>query len=198
MSGETNRITGNRDFANGASVINPDDVESINVLKGAAATALYGSRASAGAIVVTTKRGKEGAGPTVNINSSFRFDNLFRTPDYQTEYAGGTGGRFDAGLTTDWGPRIAGQTEQNLAITGATGPLTAVRDNGINDFYGTGQTAINNFSISDGSEKHDYRLSLTNLDQQGILPGAELDRITVSLNAGVRPVSYTHLRAHET
>lgn len=186
VSGDTNRITGNRDFANGASAINPDDVESINVLKGAAATALYGSRAAAGAIVVTTKRGKEGVGPTVNINSSLRFDNLFRIPDYQTEYAGGTGGRFDAGLGVDWGPRIVGQTEQNLAITGATGPLTAVKDNGINEFYKTGQTAINNFAISDGSEKYDYRLSLTNWAQTGILPGAELDRTTVNLNAGLR------------
>lgn len=183
---DNSRITGNRDFSNGAAAINPDDVESINVLKGAAATALYGSRAAAGAIVVTTKRGKEGAGPTVNINSSLRFDNLFRTPDYQQEYAGGTAGRFDAGLGVDWGPRITGQIEQNLAITGATGPLTAVRDNGINDFYGTGQTAINNFAISDGSSKYDYRLSLTNLAQTGILPGAELDRLTISLNAGVR------------
>ncbi|GGZ79201.1 SusC/RagA family TonB-linked outer membrane protein [Algibacter mikhailovii] len=186
VSGDANRITGNRDFANGASVINPDDVESINVLKGAAATALYGSRASAGAIVVTTKRGKEGAGPTVSINSSFRFDNLFRTPDYQQEYAGGTAGRFNAGWGADWGPRIAGQTEENLAITGATGPLTAVKDNGVGHYFQTGQTAINNFAISDGSEKYDYRLSVTNLDQQGVLPGAELDRITVSLNSGVR------------
>lgn len=184
--GNGSRISGTRDFGNGASVVNPDDVESINVLKGAAATALYGSRAAAGAIIVTTKRGQKGAGPVVNINSSVRFDDLFRTPDYQSEYAGGTNGRFDAGLGSDWGPRIIGQTEQNLAITGETGVLRAVRDNGVNDFFNTGLTQINNLSVSDADEKTNYRLSLTSLNQTGVSPGTKLDRINVNLNAGFR------------
>jgi TonB-linked SusC/RagA family outer membrane protein len=182
------RITGNRDFFNGAAIINPDDVESINVLKGAAATALYGSRAAAGAIVVTTKRGKAGKGgnASVTINSSLRFDNLFRIPDYQQGYAMGSNGKYDSlQQGFDWGPRIAGQTVENLPVTGATGALTAVDDNGIRDFFETGRTLINNFSVGDADERMNYRLSVTQLDQTGILPGSSLDRLTVGLNAGV-------------
>ncbi len=186
--GEANRISGNRDFANGASVVNPDDVESINVLKGAAATALYGSRAAAGVIMVTTKRGKANANgtATVNINSSVRFDGLFRIPDYQQEYAQGVQGVWNPGSVNAWGPRIVGQTVPNMPVTNQPGTLRAIKDNGINDFFKTGRTYINNFSISDANEKMDYRLSLTSLNQEGILPGSKLNRYTANFNAGVR------------
>jgi TonB-linked SusC/RagA family outer membrane protein len=183
------RISGNRDFANGAAVINPDDVESMNVLKGAAATALYGSRAAGGAIIVTTKKGKASpdGNATVSINSTVRIDDLFRIPDYQQEYGMGTNGVYSAGSAGfDWGPRIVGQTISNLPITGESGPLTAVKDNGIKDFFNTGYTYINNFAVADATEKMDYRLSLTALNQTGILPGSSLNRYTASFNAGVR------------
>ena len=183
------RISGNRDFANGAAVINPDDVESINILKGAAATALYGSRAAGGVIIVTSKKGRanEDGGATVSFSSSIRFDDLFRIPEYQQEYAMGTNGKYSAGSNGfDWGPRIVGQTVPNLPVTGEAGPLTAVKDNGIGNFFETGLTQINNFSISDANDKTDYRLSLTSLNQEGIIPGANLDRITTNFNAGVR------------
>ena len=187
-AGNGSRITGTRDFANGASAINPDDVASINILKGAAATALYGSRAAGGAIVVTTKRGNSVDGrAAVSFNSSFRFDDLFRIPDYQQEYAMGTNGQYDSGsVGFDWGPRIVGQQVENLPVTNAPGPLTAVKDNGIRDFFKTGFTRINNFSIGDASNKYDYRLSLTSVNQTGILPGSSLDRITIGLNAGIK------------
>ena len=186
--GDNNRITGNRDFANGAAVINPDDVESMNVLKGAAATALYGSRAAGGAIIVTTKKGRSNADGTasVTINSTVRFDDLFRTPEYQSEYASGFNGVYNAGGGSDWGPRIVGQTVPNLPITGESGQLRAVNDNGINEFFNTGYTYINNFAVADANEKNDYRLSLTSLNQTGILPGSRLNRYTASFNAGVR------------
>lgn len=187
--GNGSRISGTRDFANGAAVVNPDDVESMNILKGAAATALYGSRASGGAIIVTTKKGKSNAdgGATVTVNSTVRFDDLFRTPDYQQEYAMGSQGQYDAGsVGFDWGPRIIGQTVQNLPVTGDPGRLEAVQNNGIDDFFKTGFTRINNFSVSDANEKMDYRISVTSLNQTGVLPGAELDRLTIGLNAGVR------------
>ena len=187
QGGEINRITGNRDFANGAAVINPDDVESINVLKGAAATALYGSRAAAGVIVVTTKRGKAGAGggPSVSLNSSVRFDDLFRVPDYQNEYSGGSFYKYDsAAISNSFGARIIGQPVRK-AITHEEVPLEAYPDN-MEDFYQTGKTLINNFAISDANDRGDYRLSLTSLNQTGILPGAELDRLTASFNAGFK------------
>jgi len=181
------RISGNRDFANGAAVINPDDVESINVLKGAAATALYGSRAAAGAIVVTTKKGKAGKGgrPQVSINSTTRFDNVFVKPDYQNEFAIGDFATYDSSTVTSWGPRIAGQ-EVSKAITGERVPLQAYGRDNIDNFFETGVTLINNIAVSDADERMDYRLSLTSLNQTGIMPASELDRLTIGLNAGVK------------
>jgi len=183
----TSRISGNRDFANGASVINPDDVESINVLKGAAATALYGSRAAAGAIVVTTKKGKASqGGAKVSINSTTRFDNLFVKPEYQDQYAIGSFATYDSSsVGFSWGPRIAGQ-EVSKPITGERVPLQANGRDNLDNFFETGVTMINNISVSDADERMDYRLSLTSLNQTGIMPASELDRLTVGLNAGVK------------
>lgn len=183
------RITGSRDFAQGSAIINPDDVASISVLKGAAATALYGSRAAAGAIIVTSKSGESNADGSaqVAINSSVRFDGLFRVPDYQQQYAMGSGGIYDSSSNGfDWGPRVIGQTVNNLPVVGGAGPLTAQKDNGVRDFFEQGVTLINNVSVSDADAKSNYRLSLTSLNQSGIIPGANLDRITIGLNTGTK------------
>ncbi len=188
-SQQGNRISGTRDFANGAAVLNPDDIESMSVLKGAAATALYGSRAAAGAIIVTTKRGKTKGGDNlqVSVNTSYRMDDLFVTPDYQQEYAMGSLAKYDSSsVGYDWGPRIVGQNVASLPVTFEPGPLQAVDNNGVNDFFETGNTWINNFAISDGNEKYDYRLSFGALNQTGVVPASELDRYNVSLNAGLR------------
>ncbi|MBV6643956.1 MAG: SusC/RagA family TonB-linked outer membrane protein [Cyclobacteriaceae bacterium] len=185
--GQETRITGQRDFGNGAAALNPDDIESINVLKGAAATSLYGSRAAAGVIVVTTKRGKAGAGgkPTITVNSSVRFDQVFKAPDLQYKYGGGDFYRPDSSLWgTGWGPRIVGQTVTD-PISKERVPLRAYEDNW-KDFYETGKTFINNVSVQDASERGDYRLSLTSLNQTGILPNSELNRITAAFNAGFK------------
>lgn len=181
------RITGTRDTFNGAAVLNPDDIESINVMKGAAAAALYGSRAAAGVIIVTTKRGEaSGTGkPRISVNSSVRFDNLFRAPNFQNEYSVGDFGRYDSTIAvTSWGTRIEGQEVFN-GITREREPLTANPDN-YKDFFRQGITLQNNVSVSDANERYDYRLSITSLNQEGILPNASLDRITANLNAGVR------------
>ena len=86
----------------------------------------------------------------------------------------------------DWGPRIVGQTVENVPVTGGAGPLQAVEDNGVRDFFERGNTWINNFAISDGNEKYDYRLSFGALNQTGIVPASELNRYNISLNAGMR------------
>ncbi|HCM75685.1 MAG TPA: SusC/RagA family TonB-linked outer membrane protein [Cytophagales bacterium] len=179
------RITGSRDFANGAAVINPDDIASVNILKGAAASALYGSRAAGGVIVVTTKKGKATSGrPEVSVNSSVRFDNLFKVPEYQNVYSQGNFGKYDSSAFNNWGARIVGQTVTE-SITNNQVPLRAYPDN-YKEFYRTGKTLINNVAFSDANQKGDYRLSITSLNQEGILPNAELDRLTVSLNAGMK------------
>jgi TonB-linked SusC/RagA family outer membrane protein len=175
------RITGGFDVGNRAQDINPDDIESISILKGAAAAALYGSRASNGAIIVTTKRGKKGDAAQITINSSLRFDNPLRLPDYQNEYAQGLDGKFNVQNLNGWGPRIAGQTVEDFR--GEETQLEAFPTN-VEDFYETGRTLINNLAVAGGNENSDYRFSLTSLNQTGIFPNSELNRYTLSLNAG--------------
>lgn len=182
------RISGNRDFGNGASVINPDDVESMSILKGAAATALYGSRAAAGVVIVTTKSGKgnNDGSARIEVSSSYRQDELFVTPDYQSEYGMGEFFKYDSSsIGFDWGPRIVGQQVSYLPITGQPGALQAYENNGIDNFFRKGNSFINSVSIADATDKYNYRLSAGSLNQTGVLPGASLDRYNASLNIGV-------------
>lgn len=107
------------DYGNGAGFVNPDDVESITVLKGASAAALYGSRANNGVILITTKTGKNTKGIGVSVNSTVSFENVLRLPDYQNVYGQGLGGFFEFrdgngggiadGVDESWGPRYEGQ-----------------------------------------------------------------------------------------
>ena len=175
------QITGGFDTGNRAQDINPDDIESISVLKGANAAALYGSRAANGAIIVTTKKGGKGNKAQITFNSTFRADQALRLPDLQNEYAQGSNGRYDVDNLNGWGPRITGQTVTDFR--GEEVQLQAFPDN-VKDFYETGSTLINNLGIGGGSEKSNYRFSMTSLNQQGIFPGSELDRFTLGLNAG--------------
>ena len=179
------RITGGFDVGNRAQDINPDDIESISILKGAAAAALYGSRAANGAIIVTTKKGGKGNKANITFNSSLRFDDPLRLPDYQNEFANGNNGKLTPlQISGGWGPRIDGRT-----YTDFTGDdqatLTAFPDN-VSDFYETGRTHINNLAIGGGTDKSNYRFSMTSLNQTGIFPGSELDRFTMSFNAGTK------------
>jgi TonB-linked SusC/RagA family outer membrane protein len=107
------------DYGNGAGFVNPDDVESITVLKGASAAALYGSRANNGVIVITTKTGKNTRGIGVSLNSTLTFENVLRLPEYQNVYGQGLGGVFEFkdgngggaadGVDESWGPKLEGQ-----------------------------------------------------------------------------------------
>ncbi|MFT7442757.1 MAG: TonB-linked SusC/RagA family outer membrane protein, partial [Maribacter sp.] len=104
------------DFGNGAMEVNPDDIESVTVLKGPSAAALYGTRASNGVIVIKTKDGTKKKGLGISINSSITFDAAFRLPDFQNEYGQGNSGNFEYGnglgsgindnITYSWGPRL--------------------------------------------------------------------------------------------
>ncbi|RZA00540.1 MAG: SusC/RagA family TonB-linked outer membrane protein [Sphingobacteriaceae bacterium] len=170
------------DFGNRAGDVNPDDIESINVLKGAAATALYGARAKNGAIIITTKRGKKGS--TVTLNSSVRFDNPLKLPSFQNEYAQGTKGQYSLGSTNGWGPKIS--EVQDLTFKNFLGQdvkLQAYPDN-VKDFYNQGNTIINALSFEGGNETSDIRIGYTNTFQTGILPTERLKRNAFSVNAG--------------
>ena len=185
----TDVINGGVDVGNRAGDINPDDIATITVLKGAAASALYGQRAKNGAVIITTKRGKPGQQAFLTINSSVRLDEVFKLPDFQNEYAQGDFGQFDSNnFTGGWGPNISevqGQVFPQFPYDGVDRPLQAYPDN-VKDFYQTGNTFINSIALAGGGEESDFRVSYTNLQQKGITPGNTLDRNTVSLNAGTR------------
>jgi TonB-linked SusC/RagA family outer membrane protein len=183
---ETDAVTGGVDVGNRAGDINPDDVESMTVLKGAAASALYGSRARNGVIVITTKRGKPGSKRTnVSVNSSFRSDKVLRTPDMQDTYAQGVLGVYNNQLGNGWGPKISEIQGQVIDYKGELSTPRGYSDNW-GKFFVTGHTVINSVAIDGATETSDYRVGYTNLKQVGTVPGSELGRHTIALNGGTK------------
>ena len=202
------------DYGNGAGEINPDDVESISVLKGPNAAALYGSRAANGVIIITTKSGKNNKGLGVSVNSTATFENPLRLPDWQDQYGQGNRGAFSFvdgegggiadGVDESWGPRLDGQPipqfdsprnvpgfrggDVDVAPDGSTITPTPWRahPNNVTDFFETGLTLTNNVAVSGGNESGNFRLSYTNLDQTGMLPNTDLRRNTVLLSGGYK------------
>ncbi|MEJ2883860.1 SusC/RagA family TonB-linked outer membrane protein [Pedobacter sp. GR22-6] len=177
------------DYGNRAGDLNSDDIESMTVLKGAAATALYGARAKNGAIVITTKKGKKGQ-TTITVNSSTRFDNVLKLPSFQNEYAQGVQGVYSTGPTVNssslngWGPKISEVQDRKFTdYLGNQVTLQAYPDN-VKDFYNTGKTYINSVSFDGGGESGDYRFGYTNTIQDGIIPNEKLKKNVVSFNAG--------------
>jgi TonB-linked SusC/RagA family outer membrane protein len=188
------------DYGNGASAINPDDIETVSVLKGANAAALYGSRAANGVILITTKSGRGTKGIGVAVNSNVTFERPFRLPEYQNEYGQGSKGLFSYvdgrgggvadGVDESWGPRLDGRLlpQFNSPIDPATGqriptPWIARPDN-VRNFHETGRTFTNNVALTGGNDNGDFRLSFTNLNNKGMLPNTGYERSTLSLNAG--------------
>ncbi|RMG31685.1 MAG: SusC/RagA family TonB-linked outer membrane protein, partial [Bacteroidetes bacterium] len=195
------------DYGNIAQDINMDDVESITVLKGPAATALYGNRAASGVILVTTKKGTRRQGIGVDFNSSVSFDNVYIMPDYQNEYAGGYTQEWETAIDPvdgreykvlrfsadeSWGPKIDGTLYRpwwtwypGTPDYGKEVPLTAHPDN-VRNFYETGVTFNNNVSFAGGNENTSFRLSYTNVDQTGVFPNSSLKRNNINLNASTK------------
>jgi TonB-linked SusC/RagA family outer membrane protein len=187
------------DFGTSLNDINPEDIESVTVLKGPAATALYGARGGNGAVIITTKSGKAKKGIGVTFNSNSSFDQISRWPDYQYEYGQGTAGEnyYSFGATADgistrstssaWGPRFNGQSffQYDLATnTGSTErtPWVAYPDNR-KGFFQTGRTFTNSLVLDGGTDRTAVRLSLTNLQNQWIIPNTGYDRNTIALSA---------------
>lgn len=194
------RGAGGYDYGNMAQDINPDDIESISVLKGPSAAALYGTRASNGVILITTKSGRGKKGIGISVNSGVTFDRVYVLPKYQNEYGGGNGpftrenGEDVAYMAFDesWGPRLEGQPVrqwysyyENDPDFGVATPWTA-QPNNIRDFFNTGSTYNNNIAISGGSEKANFRLSFTNLQQTGVMPNSKLMRNTVNFSGSTQ------------
>jgi TonB-dependent SusC/RagA subfamily outer membrane receptor len=203
------------DYGNSAGEINPDDIESMTVLKGPAAAALYGSRAANGAILITTKSGKGKKGLGVTINSNTTFDSPLVMPKWQDKYGQGNNGQFAFvngagagvadGVDESWGPQmdtglLIPQFDSPRNIPGFRGgdlnapqgstitPTDWVsRPNNVDEFFRTGVTLANNVSIAGDNEKANVRFSWTNLSQEGIVPNTDLKRNTLALNTRYQP-----------
>lgn len=187
------------DFGNAAQIVNPDDIASINILKGPAASALYGSRAADGVILIETKTGENSEGWGVELNTTTTFESVLKLPDYQNTYGFGGGGKYSyfdgtnyiggpeyyEAYGENWGPEMNGQEIIQFNSDGEPAPFTAAPNN-IRNFFRTGVTSINNVALSNSSEDGDSRLSFTRLDNRGIVPNSGLTRNTVYASLGKR------------
>jgi len=196
------------DFGNGLGDINPDDIESISVLKGAAATALYGSRAGNGALIITTKSGnknKKGIGISINSNSSFQ--SILKWPDFQYEYGQGNLDRnadgeqyYSYGLTEDgkntgstssaYGPKFNGQEyfqyDPNTETGGTTRTPWVAYKGGVKDFFNVGETYMNSISLDGGNEVFSSRASLTHTNNSWIMPNTGFQRLVAAINSSAK------------
>jgi TonB-linked SusC/RagA family outer membrane protein len=203
---------GGYDYGNAAMDINPDDIESINVLKGAAASALYGSRAANGVIVITTKKGtqRKGLGVSASFGTTFGRVDKSTYVKYQREFGAGYGpfyasddgyydffdfgngevqitptyedasygGRLDGTLAADWRSLYP-----ELPTYGQLFPQLPAKNDALS-FFETSVQMNTNIAVDGGTDKANYRLSYTNVDQDGILPNSNITRNTVSFNGG--------------
>lgn len=161
----------------GASNVNPDDIESVTVLRGASAAALYGSQAGNGVLVITTKKGKKN-GFAVDINSGVAFESAFSLPKVQNQYGQGLGGTLNASVGDSWGAKMTGQSFTNHL--GQPGSYSAQPDN-IKDFFRNGVSLNNSIGVSAGTEKMQSYFSYTNNNINGVVPENGLMRHTVNL-----------------
>ena len=200
--GTGNSVTG-ADIANRALDINPADIESIDILKGQAAAALYGIRASNGVILITTKSGRGMAvgKPIVTINHNSSFDMVSRTPEYQTTYAQGSYGVYAPTASFSWGPKITdlpndparggnkdNQYTQRDGIQQGKFYVPQWEQAGLNpwktpeihnsweDYFQTGYTNSNNINVSQATQEGNFALGLSVTDQTGIALSTGMSR----------------------
>jgi TonB-linked SusC/RagA family outer membrane protein len=190
------------DFGSTVSDLNPDDIEKVTVLKGPAATALYGSRAAGGVLLITTKSGvRKDRGIGVTFNSNFNIEQVNRWPDYQYEYGEGRTSAYYSyldspdGINTSttaaagraFGPKFNGQSYFQYNPNSPTGRPTErtpwrAYDDYITGFFQTGTTFSNSVSIEGGSDKGSARFSFTHLTNKWIIPNTGFERINAALS----------------
>ena len=210
-------VTGT-DYANRALDIDPNDIESVNILKGQAASALYGMRAGNGVIVITTKSGRSVAGgkPVISVNSNVTFSRASALPETQTEFAQGSNGKtFNPTSSLAWGPKISdlpndptygGNTDNaytakygkqegkyyvpQRASAGLDPWATPQAYDNIGEFFKTGFTWNNSVNVAQNLGRGDYSFSLGNTHQTGIVPTTGMDRYNAKLNASAKLSKY--------
>lgn len=206
--GTGNSVTG-ADFANRGVDIDPNDIETINILKGQAASALYGMRANNGVIIITTKSGKNGVKgkPQITYNTNVTFDDVSVLPKFQSEYAQGTGGKYSPLASTSWGPVIdelandatyGGNTNNTYtngstafrgkyyvsqrALAGLDPWATPQTYNNIEDFFNIGHTYTNSINVVQALEKGNYAVTLGNTNSNGTIPSTGMNRYNAKIS----------------
>ncbi len=207
-----NTGTSGVDRGNGAADVNPEDIESISVLKGPNAAALYGSRASNGVILITTKSGKGAKGLGISISNTTTFENPMKLPDYQNEWGQGSQGAFEfvdgaGGGTNDgfdesWGPKL----DAGLMIPQFDSPVDengvrqatpwVSRPDNIKNFFETGITSTTNISLTGGNEDANFRASYTFFDQKGMVPNTGQQKNVINLAGNLKPNKNINLSAN--
>ena len=184
-NGQTS-VSSGVDMGSAINDINPDDVESISVLKGPNAAALYGARASNGVIVITTKKGRASNGRVATeFSTNYSWDSPSILPDYQNKYGQGFGGEFkfvdgagsgtNDGADESWGPKLDGRLIDQF--TGPAQPWVAHPDN-VKDFFAGGHTMSGNLAFRGGTDKANARLSLGAENVQGYIPNNKFQKIS--------------------
>ena len=204
---------GGAGVTNRAFDLDPNNIQSMTVLKGAAAAALYGSRAANGAIIITTKAGKKKSrkGTEITYNTSYAIEEVAGLPEYQTKYGQGTNNDYRQGVYASWGqpyPGVASmlptrstvphqltrqfssavfpQFYEADGVTPIQVPYKSYGQENAKNFFRTGSVYENALSISSGSEKGNFNAGFSNTDNKGVVPGNEIKRTSVNIGGNIR------------
>ena len=181
FTGGVDDVWGNTgaDMGNGLSDINPEDIESMTVLKGASAAALYGSRAGNGVILITTKSGRKNEGLGITVNAGMTAESIFLKPEMQNSFGQGTVGIYDNQSRLSWGPKVTGQT-----VADWRGNQVALRtyDN-IDAFFKMGTSFYEGVSFQQNINGTSIFTSINRSDDAGITPESTLNKTNISLRA---------------
>ena len=184
------------DFGNGASAVNPNDVESMTILKGAAATALYGSRAGAGVILITTKKGtKQNRGVGIEYNGGLQWETVMRLPQMQNGFGMGWYGDHTEIENGSWGPAFDGSEQLYGWVYNYSQNLKSYLPikNNVKDFFSTGFRYNNSISFNGATDKSTYFVSLSQINDNGIIPedADTYTKYTVSARGSHREGNFT-------
>lgn len=181
FTGGVDDVWGNSgaDMGNGLSDINPEDIESMTVLKGASAAALYGSRAGNGVILITTKSGKKNEGLGITVNAGITTESIFLKPDLQNSFGQGSVGAYDNQSRLSWGPKAEGQMVSDWL--GRQVPLKTY-DN-IDAFFNTGTSFNEGVSFQQNIKGTSVFSSINRSDDAGITPESKLNKTNITLRA---------------
>ncbi|PPL00036.1 SusC/RagA family TonB-linked outer membrane protein [Parapedobacter indicus] len=189
VSNQLNNGFSGADMGNAISDINPNDIENVSVLKGPSAAALYGSRAGNGVVLITTKSGagsKRGIG--VSLSAALTAEVPYRYVPVQNKFGNGKAGAhlLEESENENWGAELdAGEQWVQWNSNGQAVPLVSYPDR-FQDFFQTGLTSTNNVAVDGSYDKGNFRLSVGNMENKGIIPNTDLSRVTLALNTSYR------------